>query len=114
MGDGQHGAGGEEHSSALQQFQASQEQPQGIPLSLHSWLTLCSVLAGVKILYYNMVKISVADPDPGSGAFLTLGSQDPGPGWVRNQDPDAGSGSGMNIPDHDSESLETIFGLKIL
>ncbi len=29
------------------------------------------------------------------------------PGWVKNQDP--GSGSGMNIPDHVSESLETIF-----
>jgi hypothetical protein len=26
----------------------------------------------------------------------------------------SGSGSGMNIPDHISESLETIFGVKIL
>jgi hypothetical protein len=32
--------------------------------------------------------------------------------WVR--DSDSGSGFGMNIPDHNSESLETIFGLKIL
>jgi hypothetical protein len=32
------------------------------------------------------------------------------PGWVKNQDP--GSGSGMNIPDHISESLETIFWVK--
>ncbi len=47
------------------------------------------------------------DPDPGSGEFLN-----PGPGWVKNHDPDLGSG--MNIPDHISESLETIFGLKIL
>jgi hypothetical protein len=38
---------------------------------------------------------SVADPDPGSGAFLT-------------------AGSGMNKPDHISEGLETIFWLKIL
>jgi hypothetical protein len=31
---------------------------------------------------------SDADPDPASGALLT-----PGPGWVKNQDPDLGSGS---------------------
>jgi hypothetical protein len=31
------------------------------------------------------------------------------PGWVNNQDPDPGSGSWMNILDHISESLETIF-----
>jgi hypothetical protein len=43
--------------------------------------------------------ISVADTDPGSGDFLNPGSR---------------SGSGMNIPDHISESLETIFGLKLL
>jgi hypothetical protein len=34
------------------------------------------------------------------------------PGWVKNQDPDPGSG--MNIPDHIFESLETIFWVKIL
>jgi hypothetical protein len=34
------------------------------------------------------------------------------PGWVKNQDP--GSGSGMSNPDHISESLETIFWVKIL
>jgi hypothetical protein len=32
--------------------------------------------------------------------------------WVKNQDPDPESG--MNIPDYISESVETIFGLKIL
>ena len=48
--------------------------------------------------------------DPGSGAFLTPWIWDQG--WVKNQDPDFGSG--MNIPDHISESLETIFGVKIL
>jgi hypothetical protein len=43
----------------------------------------------------------VADPDPGSDAFLT-----PGSGMdKKNQDTDAGSGSGMNIPDDISESL---------
>ncbi len=31
----------------------------------------------------------------------------------KNQDPDPGSGSGMNNPDHISESLETIFWPKI-
>jgi hypothetical protein len=49
---------------------------------------------------------SVADPDPGSGAFFL--SRDPG--RVKNQD--KGSGSGMNIPDHISESLATIFWVK--
>jgi hypothetical protein len=41
--------------------------------------------------------------DPGSGAFLT-----PGSGMGKN----SRSGSGMNIPDHISESLETFFGVK--
>jgi hypothetical protein len=43
--------------------------------------------------------------DPGSGAFLTLGS-----GMVRK----SGSGSGMSNSDHISDSLETIFWVKIL
>jgi hypothetical protein len=42
---------------------------------------------------------SVADPDPGSGAFLT-----PGSGMGKK----SGTGSGMNNPDHISESLETL------
>jgi hypothetical protein len=48
-----------------------------------------------------LVPISVADQDPGSSAILTPGS---------------GSGSvfGMNNPDHISDSLETIFWVKIL
>ncbi len=50
--------------------------------------------------------------DPGSGAFLTPGSGMRG--WVKNQNPEPGSGSGMNIPDHISESAETIFWFKIL
>jgi hypothetical protein len=41
---------------------------------------------------------SIVDPDPGSGAFWT-----PGSGMGKK------SRSGMNIPDHISESLETIF-----
>ncbi len=47
----------------------------------------------------------VADPDPGSGAFLTPGS------WMGEK---SDSGSGMNNPNHISESLETIFWVKIL
>jgi len=43
---------------------------------------------------------SVADPDPGSGAFLT-----PGSGMGKK----SRSGSRMNIPEHTAESLETIF-----
>ena len=48
---------------------------------------------------------SVADPDPGSGTFLT-----PGSGMGKNP----WSGSGLNNPDHISESLETFFWVKIL
>jgi hypothetical protein len=36
------------------------------------------------------------------------------PGWVKNQVPDPGSGSEKNNPDHISESLRTIFWVKIL
>jgi hypothetical protein len=43
---------------------------------------------------------SVADPDPRSGTFLTPGS---GIGKKSRY------GSGMNIPDHISESLDSIF-----
>jgi hypothetical protein len=50
-------------------------------------------------------KYSVADPDPGPGAFLT-----PGSGMGKK----SGSGSWKNNPDHISESLETIFRVKIL
>ena len=46
--------------------------------------------------------------DPGSGIRDGKNS-DPGskienPGWVKSQDPDLGSGSGMENPDHISES----------
>jgi hypothetical protein len=50
-------------------------------------------------------RFSVADPNLGSSAFLTPGS------WLGKK---SRSGSGMNIPDHISESLETIFWVKIL
>jgi hypothetical protein len=49
----------------------------------------------------NLIRVA----DPGSGAFSTPGS---GMGKTSR------SGSGMNIPVHISESLETVFGLKIL
>jgi len=45
--------------------------------------------------------------DPGSGAFLTPGSWIRDTEWVKIQDPDSGSGTGMNIADHISDSLET-------
>jgi hypothetical protein len=48
---------------------------------------------------------SVADPDLRSDAFLTRGS-----GMGKK----SGSGSGMNIPDHISQSLEKIFWVKVL
>jgi hypothetical protein len=56
----------------------------------------------------NSATGSVADPGPGSGAFLTPGSRIRDLGMHKNQDP----ASRMNIPDHISESLETIFGIK--
>jgi hypothetical protein len=52
---------------------------------------------------YICVVSSVADPDPGSGAFFTPRS---GIRDGKNQDP--GSGAGMNIPVHISESLERV------
>jgi hypothetical protein len=50
---------------------------------------------------------SVADPDPGSGAFLAPGS------GIRDGKK-IGSESGMNIPEHTSESYKQFFGLKYL
>jgi hypothetical protein len=46
---------------------------------------------------------SVADPDPGSGVFLT-----PGSGMGKK----SGPGSGMNNPGHISESYNQFFGLE--
>ena len=51
--------------------------------------------------------LSVADPDLGSGAFLP---RDPDPGPRIKKVPDMGSG--INILDKISESLETIFWVK--
>jgi hypothetical protein len=53
----------------------------------------------------DFLKNSFANPDPGSGAYLT-----PKSGMGKK----SVSGSGMNNPDHISESLETIFWVKIL
>jgi hypothetical protein len=53
----------------------------------------------------RMLRTSVADPDPGNGAFLTPAS---------GRGKKSGSRYMMNIPDHISESFETIFWLKIL
>jgi hypothetical protein len=50
-----------------------------------------------------VLRIRIRDPVPSRHLDL---------GWVKNQDPD--SASGMNNPDHISESLETIFLVKIL
>jgi hypothetical protein len=44
----------------------------------------------------------------GSGAFLIPGSRIRDPGWGKNSD----LGSGINIPNHFSESLETVFRVK--
>jgi hypothetical protein len=47
------------------------------------------------------IRIRIRDPVP----FRPLD-----PGWIKNQDPE----SWINNPDHISESLETIFWVKIL
>jgi hypothetical protein len=44
---------------------------------------------------------SVADPDPGSGICCHFDPRIRDPGWIKK----SGSGSGMNNPDHISESL---------
>ncbi len=63
-------------------------------------------LQKMKFIYFFYVCGSVADPYPGFGAFLT-----PGSGMGKK----SGSGSGMNNPDHISESLRNNFlGLKYL
>jgi hypothetical protein len=46
--------------------------------------------------------------------IVGFGVADPDPGWVKNQDQDPGSRSGMNNQDHFSESLEAIFWDKII
>ncbi len=56
----------------------------------------------------SSVANSVADPDPGFGALLTPGSGILDTQKVKIRSP------GMNILDHISESLETIFWVKIL
>jgi hypothetical protein len=66
---------------------------------------------GLKSKGIDLTKYTVnfANQDPGSGAFLT-------PGYGMGIKSGSGSGSEfeMNNPDHISESLETIFGLKYL
>jgi hypothetical protein len=53
---------------------------------------------------------SFADPDPGTGDFLTPGSGIRDEYTIRIRVP----GSWMNNPDHISESLETIYASKYL
>jgi hypothetical protein len=53
---------------------------------------------------------SVADPNPRSSVFY-LWIRDPDPGSYMEKNPDPGSG--MNIPDYFSESVETVFWVKI-
>jgi hypothetical protein len=54
-----------------------------------------SITVGLYALLKSINETSVADPDPGPCAFLT-----PGSGMGKK----SGSGSGMNNPDHISES----------
>jgi hypothetical protein len=66
-------------------------------------LIKCKLFSRMQIYFGS--KISVADLDPGFGAFWT-----PGSGMGKK----SRSGSQMKIPDHISEIFETIFWVKIL
>jgi hypothetical protein len=75
-------------------------------VSMDKWekvLTRCRPLSSSVTV--TVLICSVADPDLGSGAFLT-----PGSGMGKK----SGSGSGMNLLNHISESLETIFWVNVL
>jgi hypothetical protein len=58
-------------------------------------------MAPVLVLHegYQMLRIRIRDPDPV-------------PFWILDPDKKSRSGSGMNIPDNISESLDTIFWFK--
>jgi hypothetical protein len=58
----------------------------------------------IYLIISDLFNVLSSVADPGSGAFLT-----PGSGMGKK----SRSGSGMNISDHISESLETIFWVKI-
>ncbi len=77
-----------------------------------SWETQFSHKKGSIVSFdsdlFKIYVLSVADP--GSCAYFW--PLDPGSGMGKNQDPDLTSG--MNIPDHKSESLKTIFDLNSL
>jgi hypothetical protein len=60
-----------------------------------------------KLQVQDFISFNVADPDPGCDAFFT---PEFGMGKNQNQYP----GSGMNIPDHIFEGLESILFLTIL
>ncbi len=66
------------------------------PITYFNYIFLCKNSTCCDLKAVLRIRIQ----DPGSGAFLT-----PGSGMGKK----SGSGSGMNIPDHISESLETIF-----
>jgi hypothetical protein len=75
----------------------------------HGKITTCSFSIGISDRDAQMCGIKFRKGqccESGIRCLLTPGSE-----LGKNQDP--GSGSGMNNPDHISESLETIFWVKI-
>jgi hypothetical protein len=73
------------------------------------------IVISYAVLFYTVPTSSVLVPKaigpPGYGAVITCTDPDPYLPY-RNYQQCCGSGSGMNIPDHISESLETIFWAK--
>ncbi len=69
-----------------------------------------SLFCDLLTLSITVLRIQIRDPGPGILCLFDPWIWDPGSGMGKK----SRSGSGMNIPDHISESLETIFWLKIL
>jgi hypothetical protein len=76
------------------------------------WLTVTSVLLTwpAWCFFLNFVLYSTKNQCCGSGIRDPVSGADPGSVMGKNQNP--GSGSGMNLPDYFSESLETVFRVK--
>jgi hypothetical protein len=63
--------------------------------------TCSNVYRREAFLSFTFFRVADEDPDPGSDTFLGMGKK-------------SGSGSGMNNLNHISESLGTIFWVKII
>ncbi len=103
------------HSGFFKWKTMDDDQKKFIP-QLH-WYRLClesNIPGTVRWPFSPPVTVCISGSGSGSGIRCILYPWIRDPGWVENQDPDPGSVSGMNHPGHISESLETMFWVKIL